>query len=395
MRKVLLASWLTLGFGVMQACSAPDEAVILECDPNALFPGPECLDAGTDAASTTDDKDGGAEGGISSASQTCAGRCVPEPSSDSAGDWPRTPVLLWVGPPSEMPATCNEAADGATPDKVFFEKYRRYSGLVAPPAKCEPCTCEPAAGTCDELPASIEIRTNACNQSGGEVVPFDGPAGWDGSCTNENALPAGTMCNGEPCAQYVGVSALPGPKHEACAPTSETPPFTKEKPSWLLGGLACEIEEQPGACKPEGYRCMMDRPFPWLQCVARSGVHEQCPGNYTAARYVMYDEAAIEGRGCETCKCGAPQGGYCGAFLHLYDDDACGMESTKLTLASIDVSCGTLMPPGRSLGSKTISDLSYVPGYCAASGGAPIGEAQKNMDTAVTFCCLAPFDIPS
>jgi len=71
------------------------------------------------------------------------------------------------------------------------------------------------------------------------------------------------------------------------------------------------------------------------------------------------------------------------------------MESTKLTLASSNDACGTISPPGRAVGGKTSTDLVYKPGACVASGGAPIGEAQKNTDTAITFCCLAPFDIPS
>ncbi|MDI1432826.1 hypothetical protein [Polyangium sorediatum] len=294
-------------------------------------------------------------------------------------------MLLWVGPASDMPAFC--------PKEVPYEKYRRYSGLVAPPATCESCSCEKPEGTCSGLPASIEIRTNACEQSGGMSVPFDGPAGWDGSCTSEAALPAGAQCGGQPCAQYVGASALPGPIEEGCAVTAETPAFTKER-SWLLGGLACEVEELDGAC-PESRRCMQDLSLPWLQCVALTGEHT-CPGNYSYARFVMFDKEPVDDRGCNACTCGAPEDGLCVASLHVYEDPACALQSTEVQvpLASTDTGCGKILPAGRAVGSKAITDLTYVPGTCSASGGEPIGEAREDMNTAVTFCCTYPFALP-
>ncbi|MRG98462.1 hypothetical protein [Polyangium spumosum] len=294
-------------------------------------------------------------------------------------------MLLWVGPVDDMPASC--------PKEVPWEKYRRYSDLVAPPATCEPCSCEKPEGTCSGLPASIEIRTTSCEQSGGISVPFDGPAGWDGSCTNAAALPAGAQCGGQPCAQYVGASALPAPIEQPCAVTTETPAFTKDR-SWLLGGLACEVEELDGVCDSTGERCMRDLPLPWLHCVALQGDHA-CPGNYTYARYLMFDEEPVDDRGCSACSCGASEGGLCLASLHLYDDAACTAESTNLSLSSVKDACSTINPPGRAVTSKAIKGLAYVPGTCAASGGEPIGEAREDMNTAVTFCCMYPFfDLP-
>ena len=224
-------------------------------------------------------------------------------------------------------------------------------------------------------------------------MPFDGPAGWDGSCTTEAALPPDAQCGGQPCAQYVRASALPGPTEEPCAVTTETPAFTKDK-SWLLGGLACEVEELDGVCEATGERCMKDLPLPWLHCVALQGDHA-CPGNYTYARYLMFDELPVDDRGCSACACSAPEGGSCLASLYLYDDAACADEAVLVPLASVESACGKILPPGRAIGSKAITGLEYVPGTCAASGGEPIGEAREDTDTAVTFCCLYPFfDLP-
>ena len=390
---------VAVAWASMVGCTAPYYAAVGECDPNALNPDPGCLDAGADA-NIDADTDAGAPQDPSAidCENDLLGRCVAEPSGDPpgktpAGAWPRTPMLLWVGPVDEMPASC--------PKEVPWEKYRRYSGLVAPPATCEPCSCETPTGTCSGLPASIEIRTAECEQGGGISVPFDGPAGWDGSCTNGASLPAGAQCGAEPCAQYVSASALPGPTEEGCAVTTETPAFTKDR-NWVLGGLACEVEElhgecsacdEDGACTPTGERCMKDLSPPWLHCVALQGDHA-CPGNYTYARYLMFGETPVDDRGCSACTCGASEGGLCLASLHLYDDAACtAPESVTVPLASVDNACGKILPPGRAIGSKAITGLEYVPGTCAASGGGPIGEAHEDPDTAVTFCCAWPFHL--
>ena len=378
-------------------CSAPDDAVVGECAPNALLPDPACRDAGAADADAGDDAAAPEDPRAIDCENDLHGRCVAEPSGDPpgetpAGEWPRTPLLLWVGPADDMPASC--------PKEVPWEKYRRYSGLVAPPATCEPCSCDAPTGTCSGLPASIDIRTTSCEQSGGMSVPFDGPAGWDGSCTNATTLPAGAQCDGELCAQYVGASALPGPTEEPCTVTTETPAVTKER-SWLLGGLACEVEEldgvcrtcdEDGTCEPTGERCMRDLPPPWLHCVALQGDHA-CPGNYTYARYLMFGEMPVDDRGCSACTCGAPEEGLCTAKLHLYKDAACAVQLMDVELSSVMDACNTINPPGPGIGSKAITGLEYVPGTCEASGGEPIGEANEDADTAVTFCCAWPFHL--
>ncbi|MDI3291613.1 hypothetical protein [Polyangium sp. 15x6] len=77
--------------------------------------------------------------------------------------------------------------------------------------------------------------------------------------------------------------------------------------------------------------------------------------------------------------------------MHLYDDGACAAEYNPLPLSSFVEQCHNVQPPGRVLGSKSMTDPAYMPGTCLASGGEPIGEAQPNADTAVTFCCIPPF----
>jgi len=392
---MVLAAFL----GVLSSsCTAPEEIWHDVCDPNPLIPTDNCAtDAGADATDADASDPGKTPQGTEA---TCAGRCVPEPNGPSAGSWSETPYLFFMGPADIVETmSCDDEyirAQAPDPNDKLFEKYRLYKDLDAPPAECEPCTCDKPEGTCAGLPASIEIRASMCGQSGGPSVPFDGPPGWDGSCTNENALPAGAMCGGVPCAQYVSASPLPGPTNEACAPTTTKPAFSK-KTKWLTGALACARKDLEGTCETASHHCVRDLPYPWDQCVARAGIHDVCPGEYPHGPYKFYAAQPLDDRGCEACECGEPEGSVCKAYLHLYDDGACSTApSPTLTLASAGPACGSILPPGSAVGSKAITGMTYLPGACASKGGAPIGSAKAdpNPETAVTFCCLPPFYLP-
>jgi len=384
---------------LLGGCTATDAAWHDICDPDAVLPSEFCRsqqikDAGADADASDVDP-----GTNPQAAPTCPGRCVPEPDKFQAGFWSKTPVLLWVGP-AEIVNTmsCDDEwiqQQAAVPNDKLFEKWRLYKDLVAPPAECEACSCDTPQGTCSGLPASIEIRAGDCNQSGVATVPFNGPPGWDGSCTNEDALGAGAMCGGVPCAQYVSASPLPPPTNEACAPKTIKPSFTKQT-KWQTGALACERKDYDGTCPVSSWHCVRDLPYPWQLCVYRAGIHEECPFGYNGGTYKLHGEAPIDDRGCEECKCGAPAGGYCGGTLQVFKDGACSVPiPLTLGVTSTDNACGTVAPQGSAVGSKAISGISYVPGTCASTGGAPIGSAlpDPNPDTAVTFCCAPPFDI--
>ncbi|MRG98509.1 hypothetical protein [Polyangium spumosum] len=361
------------------------------------MPTEECrellLDAGTDASDADTEVSDASDDAAEAA--TCLGRCVPEPSSASAGDWPRTPMLLWLGPRELAPASCEEARKlgGYGDDVEFFEKYRRFAYLDAPPAACDPCTCPASEGLCTKLPETIEVRAGTCAENGAPALPFGGPAGWDGSCTSANALPAGADCGGEPCAQSVYASPLPGPTGETCPSITKPSTFTKTT-DWLWMGLACEAKEREGTCDPTTRRCMYDLPYPWLQCVALRGKHDRCPGNYDRYEPIhLYGELPVDTRGCTACECGgSPVGSACLASLRLYDDGECMSQFSEDPIYSTEVQCTNVFPPGRALGSKAITDLSYMPGLCLATGGEPTGAASEDPTDAVTFCCLAPFE---
>ena len=395
--KKTMALLMTGGFVVAGACSAPEDFNWVRCNPDPFDVVDGCkgqeADAGTDAADAGEDGDLGLDATASNDDSTScnggAGRCVPLPEGgeQQAGLWSKEPIALWVGPPpkaGDPPLVCPPG---------MVEQFRLYKDLVAPPAECEPCECGPSSGTCTELPASIEVRAATCAENGGMSVPFDGPAGWDGSCTSTNALPAGADCGGEPCAQSVVVSALPGPTTEApCQPVKAVPDFTT-KTEWGNTLLGCTANVDDDSCKSTEKSCVADPGLPYLQCVYRGGASapEDCPINYRFAWYVGSPKDVIDDRGCDECACGPPEGGGCKASIRLYDDATCASQFEQGGLASGYEKCINVVAPGRALGAKAITDLEFVPGACTTGGGLPSGLAAEDVERAVTFCCIGPF----
>jgi hypothetical protein len=344
---------------------------------------PACTpDAGPDGSS-----EGGA-GGPGIDPQACTGSCVPFPDDTMAGLWSREPLLVWAGPAAEVP-------DGGCPEGLAMQ-FDRYADLVAPPLVCDICGCEPSVGTCSGVPQQIEIRAGACDDPNALTLPFDGPPAWDGACTNANALPAGAMCppgSSTPCAQYVTASPLPPPTDEKCKVTVDPVPTFGKSVAWATRTLACRGTAIEGVCGDGGASvCVHDLPLPWRQCVWRPGKHDDCPAPYTAEQFFTYSLTGYtDNRECTACECGPPIGGACEATLHLYDDVACGAEFDNSSLYSLDDQCIKILPQGRAIGGKAITDYTHIPGTCIPSGGEATGKAQPEVEDAITFCCLPPF----
>jgi len=385
MKKFVFVVMGMLGGGGLYACTSQEQFVQRSCNPDGLLLDPVCrvqADAGTDAASD-------ASSDAARVEATCGGRCVPVPSGNNAGLWSEVPISLWVGPapkPGEAPPAC--------PGDVSSEKFRLFAALDAPPAACDACECEPSEGKCGSgIPEKIEIRAGSCTETNASTLPFNGPPGWDGSCTSEGALPTGALCNGELCAQSVPASPLPGPTTENCAPKSGTPTFAKST-SWQLHAIACMANTDDDLCgeKADKQYCVSEPGPGWLHCVSRAGEHDVCPENYKSSRWVLYEEnAVLDDRDCADCECGAPSGSECVATLRLFDDAACTKQFAENLLGSTGDQCTNLFPDGHAIGAKAITDVSYVPGSCSAIGGEPKGQAKPDAKGAVTFCCLPQF----
>lgn len=375
---------------VINGCSAPPETLLAYCDSNAFLPDPWCrdVDAGTDAE-TDAESDAGTDaspaiddpGFESSVFPTCETECVPEAAGPNADGWSE-PRVVWFGPNSELDAH-------QCPDGVSYEKLKRFDKLVAPPAKCDACACLPN-GSCNGLPDTIEIRSGTCNASNVQTTPFEGPPNWDGSCTSVNAMAAGQLCNGVPCAQSVGASALPAPTNESCTSTVEKPNATLENHEWLEGVRVCGAKDLPGTCAVTPERCVGPLDDGWLRCVSHPGKQDACPGNYNefAPRFVYLDNP-IDDRGCSACACGTPKDGICLGSFSVYSDNSCSTQFAQMQLSSLDGNCVGITPAGGAVGSKKISNLSYLPGTCAVTGGESIGTVIPNDDenSITTICC--------
>lgn len=373
----LLACIATSIFG---ACTAAQGLYQSECDPDAPFPAPWCRtagDAGTDAESDANEAD------ASNARAACTnkgGECVAMYADPNGADW-KGPDPVWFGPAIDAPTECP------------FEgeiRLARYSGLHAPPLDCASCECEDATATCAGVPDSISVGTTTCGP-GGISTPFDGPVGWDGSCTSANAIAAGAQCppgSGTPCVQSIAWSALPGPQKEACAvKVDPVPGLHGMTISWENAAVACHSSMARDLCNNGAQECLPAVLYPWAQCVWQNGEHEKCPENYTFSRRVMYDFAPKESRSCSACSCGEPVNGACIANLRPFTDSTCSSEILNQPISSAMPDCNPIFPAGLAIGSKSITDHLYVPGMCAASGGEPMGEAVEDKGTATTLCC--------
>ncbi len=373
---------------VATTCAVPPDINFLTCDPEQLFPSARCLaefaDAGVDATPTNQPTD--FDPWLIPPAQwrpSCDGFCAPNPSGMSADLFSSEPVTLYIGPNNAEPLEC--------PPSAPTEKWRLYDELVAPPAACEACSCEASKGECLQPPEKIELRAGTCGESGVAVSPFDGPTNWTGACSKEGGLSADTMCGNEPCAQSVWAAPLNTPAGDACSPTTEIPLSTKEF-TWKTRAIACQTDTPIGACDSTTQYCAAQPGPEWLTCVYAEGVYNlsDCPNEYNASVHHFYPYDPVDDRGCSDCSCGAPMGSACIGNLRVYNDAACSTEFVNMPLGSMGENCTNIIPAGRAVGAKRVTDLTYLPGTCGSSGGEPKGSASANAARAVTFCCMNP-----
>jgi hypothetical protein len=314
------------------------------------------------------------EGGDATSAETgpspaCSGVCVSLPP-DGWSD----PQLFWSGPTGTAPQCPADAPVVA---------YQGHADpITPPPASCTPCTCSPSSGTCGP-PQHFAASSSACSTGAPASMPFDPPASWDGTCTDDDAIAAGATCGGMPCVSSLtsGPVAL---SDDGCM-ASGTVLVNAAPPSWSTDAVACRGNTYPlGGCFEPGVTCAIPPPSGFSVCVYQSG-DNACPASYPD-KYVAFG-GFDDTRGCTSCACAAPSGSLCTATLSVFKDTAC---ATPLPLAvpigSGGPSCFDLMPAGLPLGSKTVTGLAYQPGTCIPSGGQATGSVDPSGPS--TFCCL-------
>lgn len=317
-------------------------------------------------------------GGAGGAGNTCAGQCVPLGPYEAG--WTE-PALLWMGDPAKAPDCPERAPVG------------EVAGFADPHLTnlCGKCACDPPSGGCT-IPTTWTAHTTAtCSAAPGSVATsFNAFAGWDGSCTPVNAIPAGQQCNGSACVQSLSIDPLTI-LEGACAPHVEPVlvPASGSEP-WGTVARVCR-GHAPGECGDPSelctpMACLADAAQtvePFALCLSHEG-DVACSGAYSV-RHVVY-KSLVDNRTCSPCACEAPAGSTCKALVSTYSDGSCTLLVGSNTIDATGPQCFGIAPLGSALGSKSADEPVYAPGACQASGGATIGDVIPT--DARTFCCL-------
>jgi hypothetical protein len=340
-------------------CGGGGAGTGITCGPGTVLRGKECVvasdDAGDDAADAP-------------SALACTGQCAPYSPLEWSG-----PSLLWIGPPSQTP-TC--------PAAVSASGYFAYADLDAS-APCPPCQCAPPAGSCG-LPPAIGVSPESCEaaDADGGDTPFNPPAGWDGGCTEDDAIAGGALCDGGPCAQSATIAPLTVNETgcEPVAPTVSPPPISQSS-ALICEGMA------PGACAITGESCLPATPG-FAICVFQAGDHDCSAsfGPYTQKVLVYIDVSGMPS--CSACTCGAPAGSVCTSKLSFYVDGMCASPASNANLVDSTKPVCVDLITGTALGSKSASEPVYAPGACQAGGGVLMGSVVPVDPT--TFCCIQP-----
>ena len=294
------------------------------------------------------------------AGKTCDGACVrgARPGWDG-------PYLLWTGAEANAPQ-CADVGGG------LAEVYAGY-GYPDGSTICGACTCAPPSGSC-EPPTTLTTAAASCAGDSPSVahLSFDPPAGWTGTCTTENAIPAGKLCNGSPCVQSVTIAPLTMTQG-GCLPIE---PPNNSPPAWTTIARAC-AGVAPLPCSTHFDVCVAAPPGPeFKQCVASQGQAGllACPPEYPN-RSVFYPDPTPF---CSPCACDAPTGSGCSGSIVISAGSVCSPPLLPaVSLNEKDATCADV-PPGSALGSKSASKPNYHAGSCIPSGGKP---------RATVFCC--------
>ncbi|MDC3960750.1 hypothetical protein KEG38_43255 [Polyangium jinanense] len=368
-----LVSATACDVGTIELGSNCPDWVTDECCP---CPVPEACPDGSPplpAHCFADGGDAGSEASADGESALCPGDCAPKPPDAWKG-----PVHVAIG------AAISLAECPASLPNVVFE------GQAAPepwPLVCPTCSCDAPLESC-ELPTTWTVSSAPCNDPGSGVkTNLDPSAGWDGTCTTEDAIAAGKLCGGAPCVQSIAVSR-PVLEQQPCVPHVDEPEF--ELPRFSGGPFAtsvraCATDVQWPSCSDSALCVPQETGF--SVCISHSG-DETCPEGWND-KHVFYD-AVDDLRFCEPCTCGLPKGGVCEIRYRIFDDSACSSEliAIKLSSAGDPNPCQDFSVAGVALASRTAEVLTYEPGACEPMGGTVAGEVVLSQPT--TFCCLTP-----
>lgn len=306
--------------------------------------------------------------------EDCRGQCVP---SAPLG-WSQ-PALLWFGPPDEAPEC---------PKNAPILGYEGYADLGPMPNPCQRCGCEPGEASC-ALPSgwTAHAASFCPGPPGTAETSFAAPAGWDGSCTDANAIPAGELCDGQPCVQSLSIEA-PTVTAGPCAAVVVEPPMAHDLPyPWGTLARACVGMAYP-PCADPGNTCAPAPPSPdapppagFVTCIFHEG-ERSCPKEYPVP--FVFHGGIEDLRECTPCACGDPEGASCSVLAGAFSDGSCSAVVAQGMISSAAPACHSGLS-GAGLGSKSATVIDIDPGGCPPQGGEPVGEVMPAQPA--TFCC--------
>lgn len=278
-------------------------------------------------------------------------------------------TMVSIGKPDELQPCPSWAPVG----------FEGFTELTVAPHACAACTCAPASCA---LPEAMHVSAAPCADADAAAsISFDAPGhgAWEGTCTTENAIAPGQMCEGQLCAQSLTIAA---PQIEPCQPVPQGKPVLPE-PSWGLMARECSIhvDDEGDGCAG-GESCAPAPPEGFVLCQSVAGHGYDCPPEYP--RSFQLHDSVQDDRACGPCACGDAQGAVCAVLVSAYSDDTCDQVSVSVTVAPGQDKCVDLLN-GTGLGSKRATFVLDTPGACAPSGGEPSGELKPTGP--MTLCC--------
>lgn len=353
----------------IQSCG--DAAIV--CPPDARPDDPICGTGGG----------GGEAGRPGLTAETCTGQCIPRSTSGFDNRY----LLVWMGPEEEEPQC---------PDRAKSRFESGYEGLTVV-LPCQKCECEPAK--CVMSTGLVTSSNDACQ--GGDVINFDAPADWDGSCMSPAQVPAGSFRSIELSPATVS-SCKPMGDAEPKAPS-----FAPTKTSfaggvyWKNRMVACEGPAEDNKCPTSDLVCVPSAQPPppeFRYCVEYiNAIDEnnlpQCPTKYPE-RFTIYQGTTGKVE-CSPCECGDPVGAQCTVSLSAYQDLTCtGAPMPLFENVPAGNGNGTCIDfGGMSVALESMSANWSVnePGQCLPKGGELVGEV-KPVNPSV-YCCQ-PLESP-
>ncbi len=172
-----------------------------------------------------------------------------------------------------VPSSCGQEPRPTRPpvsiSQAAFQKSSPATAILPERSLCGACTCAPPAGSC-KLPTSLTTAAASCAGDNPSVahLPFNPPADWTGTCSTENRIPAGKLCDGVPCVQSV-TSAPLTMMEGGCLPI--TAPQIKPPLASAIFARGCLGDRGPG-CAGISDLCKPAAPGPeFKQCIFHAG----------------------------------------------------------------------------------------------------------------------------